>query len=60
MRKGAFRTILQWIGEDPDRDGLRETPQRLCRAYREYFSGYDEDPALVLRKTFSEVEGYDG
>jgi GTP cyclohydrolase I len=57
--EGAFRTILQWIGEDPDRDGLRETPHRLRRAYREYFSGYDEDPALVLRKTFSEVEGYD-
>ncbi len=57
--EGAFRTILQWIGEDPDRDGLRETPQRLRRAYREYFSGYDEDPALVLRKTFSEVDGYD-
>ena len=55
----AFRTVLKWIGEDPDRDGLRETPHRLRRAYREYFAGYDDDPALVLRKTFSEVEGYD-
>ncbi len=55
----AFRTVLKWIGEDPDRDGLRETPHRLVRAFREYFSGYDEDPAQVLRKTFSEVDGYD-
>ena len=55
----AFRTVLKWIGEDPDRDGLRETPNRLVRAYREYFSGYDEDPAQVLRKTFTEVDGYD-
>ena len=55
----AFRTILKWIGEDPDRDGLRETPNRLVRSFREYFSGYEEDPAQVLRKTFSEVEGYD-
>jgi GTP cyclohydrolase I len=55
----AFRTVLQWIGEDPDRDGLRETPNRLRRAFREYFAGYDEDPEQVLRKTFSEVEGYD-
>jgi GTP cyclohydrolase IA len=55
----AFRTVLKWIGEDPDRDGLRETPHRLVRAFREYFCGYDEDPAQVLRKTFTEVEGYD-
>ena len=51
--------MLKWIGEDPDRDGLRETPSRLRRAFREYFAGYDEDPEQVLRKTFSEVEGYD-
>ena len=57
--KDAFRTIIKWIGENPDRDGLRDTPQRLVRAYREYFCGYDEDPAQVLRKTFSEVDGYD-
>ncbi len=55
----AFRTVIRWIGEDPDRDGLRETPHRLVRAFGEYFCGYDEDPAQVLRKTFSEVEGYD-
>jgi GTP cyclohydrolase IA len=55
----AFRTVLEWIGEDPDRDGLRETPNRLVRSFREYFSGYVEDPEQVLRKTFSEVDGYD-
>jgi GTP cyclohydrolase I len=55
----AFRTIIKWIGENPDRDGLSETPKRLVRAYRQYFAGYDEDPEQVLRKTFSEVEGYD-
>ena len=55
----AFRTIIKWIGEDPDRDGLMETPDRLRRAYREYFGGYEEDPEDVLRKTFSEVDGYD-
>jgi GTP cyclohydrolase I len=55
----AFRTIIKWIGEDPDRDGLAETPNRLRRAYREYFAGYDEDPEEVLRKTFTEVDGYD-
>ncbi len=57
--EGAFRTILQWIGEDPDRDGLRETPDRLVRSFREYFAGYDEDPEQVLNKTFTEVDGYD-
>ena len=55
----AFRTIIRWIGEDPDRDGLIETPDRLRRAYREYFAGYEEDPEEVLRKTFTEVDGYD-
>jgi len=55
----AFRTIVRWIGEDPNRDGLIETPNRLVRAYREYFAGYEEDPHEVLRKTFSEVAGYD-
>jgi len=57
--ENAFRTIIRWIGEDPDRDGLIETPDRLVRAYREYFAGYEEDPHEVLRKTFSEVDGYD-
>jgi GTP cyclohydrolase I len=55
----AFRTILKWIGEDPNRDGLKETPDRLVRAYREYFCGYEEDAEQVLRKTFAEVDGYD-
>ncbi|HLJ69762.1 MAG TPA: GTP cyclohydrolase I FolE [Roseiarcus sp.] len=55
----AFRSIIRWVGEDPDRDGLHETPQRLVRAFREYFCGYDEDPEEILKKTFSEVEGYD-
>jgi GTP cyclohydrolase IA len=55
----AFRTILKWIGEDPARDGLVETPARLKRAYREYFAGYEEDPHEILSKTFSEVDGYD-
>jgi GTP cyclohydrolase I len=55
----AFRSILRWIGEDPRRDGLQETPKRLVRAFREYFCGYDEDPEQILRKTFSEVDGYD-
>jgi GTP cyclohydrolase I len=55
----AFRTVIRWIGEDPGRDGLRDTPHRLVRAFREYFCGYDEDPAQVLRKTFPEVDGYD-
>jgi len=55
----AFRTIIKWIGEDPNRDGLIETPDRMVRAYREYFAGYDEDPEEVLRKTFTEVDGYD-
>ena len=55
----AFRRILRWIGENPDRDGLQDTPKRLVRAYREYFCGYEDDPEEVLRKTFEEVEGYD-
>jgi GTP cyclohydrolase I len=55
----AFRKILHWIGEDPDRDGLRETPARLARAFREYFAGYGQDPGLILQKTFEETDGYD-
>jgi GTP cyclohydrolase IA len=55
----AFREILRWIGEDPERDGLKETPKRLVRAFREYFCGYDVEPEEVLRKTFEEVDGYD-
>lgn len=55
----AFRTIFQWMGENPDRDGLRDTPARLVRAYEEYFAGYTEDPERILSKTFDETDGYD-
>jgi GTP cyclohydrolase IA len=55
----AFRSILCWIGENPDRDGLRETPARLVRAFQEYFAGYGQDPEQILQKTFEEVDGYD-
>ena len=55
----AIRTIIQWIGEDPEREGLQSTPQRVIRAFKEYFQGYKEEPANYLRKTFTEVEGYD-
>lgn len=55
----AFRDIFRWIGEDPERDGLRETPGRLVRAYQEYFSGYQQDPELILQKTFEETDDYD-
>ncbi|WP_083850497.1 GTP cyclohydrolase I FolE [Rhodovulum sp. PH10] len=57
--EAAFRTIIRWAGDDPDREGLRETPARAARAYEEFFRGYDEDPAAVLRKTFEETGGYD-
>ena len=55
----AIKTIIQWIGENPEREGLKSTPQRVVRAYKEYFQGYQEDPAKYLTKTFTEVEGYD-
>jgi GTP cyclohydrolase I len=55
----AVRTLLQWAGDDPDREGLRETPKRLASAYQDWFSGYAEDPAEYLRRTFEEVGGYD-
>ena len=55
----AIRTIIQWIGEDPKREGLRSTPKRVVKAFKEYFKGYKEDPKIFLKKTFSEVEGYD-
>ena len=55
----AVRTIIKWIGENPDREGLKSTPKRVIKAYKEYFQGYDEDPSYYLRKTFSDVEGYD-
>jgi GTP cyclohydrolase I len=55
----AIRTLLRWSGEDPNREGLRDTPTRVVRAYRDWFSGYLSDPAEYLRRTFEEVEGYD-
>jgi GTP cyclohydrolase I len=55
----AVRTLLRWAGEDPAREGLRDTPGRVVRAYRDWFSGYLSDPAEYLRRTFEEVEGYD-
>ena len=57
--EAAFRTVLHWIGEDPDRDGLRETPARVARAFQEYFCGYGQDPGQILEKTFEETDGYD-
>ncbi len=55
----AFKTILTWMGEDPNREGLLETPKRVVKAFKEYFKGYKEDPKEVLDKTFGDVEGYD-
>ena len=55
----AVRTLLRWAGEDPEREGLLETPQRVVNAYRDWFSGYEIDPADYLRRTFEEVGGYD-
>jgi GTP cyclohydrolase I len=55
----AFKTILIWLGEDPNREGLLETPKRVMKAYKEYFSGYKVDPSKVLDKTFGDVDGYD-
>ena len=54
----AFKTILTWMGEDPSREGLLETPKRVVKAYKEYFGGYAEDPNKILNKTFGDVEGY--
>ena len=55
----AVRTLLLWAGEDPSREGLVETPKRVARAYEDWFSGYQEDPILFLKRTFQEVDGYD-
>ena len=55
----AFETILRWIGEDPEREGLKETPKRVIKAFKEYFGGYNKDPDQILMKTFGDVEGYD-
>ena len=55
----AIRTLIRWAGDDPDREGLLDTPRRVARAWREYASGYGEDPAVHLSRTFEEVGGYD-
>jgi GTP cyclohydrolase I len=55
----AVRTLIRWAGDNPERDGLHETPKRVVDAYEEYFRGYDQDPEAILKKTFEETEGYD-
>lgn len=55
----AVHTLLLWAGEDPRREGLADTPQRVAKAYEDWFSGYKQDPIRYLRRTFEEVEGYD-
>jgi GTP cyclohydrolase I len=57
--EAAIRTMLRWAGDDPDREGLRETPERVVKAFEEWFSGYGQDPEAYMRRTFEEVEGYD-
>ena len=57
--EAAVRTLIRWAGDDPDREGLVGTPDRVVRAYEEFFRGYDEDPREMLQRTFEEVEGYD-
>ena len=55
----AVRTLLRWAGDDPDREGLLGTPDRVVRSYAEFFSGYGEDPVALLQRTFEETDGYD-
>ena len=55
----AVRTLLLWAGDDPNREGLKDTPARVARAYKDWFKGYGEDPIKYMRRTFQEVEGYD-
>ena len=57
--EAAVRTLISWAGDDPSREGLRETPLRVVRSYQEFFSGYEQDPEDVLEKTFEEIDGYD-
>lgn len=55
----AVRTLIRWAGDDPNREGLLDTPKRVTKAYSQWFRGYDEDPVEMLQRTFDEVEGYD-
>ena len=57
--ENAVRTLIRWAGDDPDREGLLDTPARVVRSYEEFFAGYLEDPVQTLSRTFSEVDGYD-
>jgi GTP cyclohydrolase I len=57
--EAAVRTLIEWAGDDPQREGLLGTPERVVRAYEEFFAGYDIDPVELLQRTFEEVEGYD-
>ena len=57
--EAAVRTLIRWAGDDPEREGLTDTPGRVARAYREWFAGYDTDPHAYLERTFEEVDGYD-
>tara|TARA_Y100000590_G_C15163251_1_gene804422 strand:- start:11 stop:622 length:612 start_codon:yes stop_codon:yes gene_type:complete len=55
----AIKTIIEWLGEDSEREGLKSTPKRVVKAFKEYFQGYKQDPSVYLTKTFTEVDGYD-
>ena len=55
----AVKTLIRWAGDDPGREGLKDTPSRVVRSYEEFFSGYDADPKQILQRTFEEVQGYD-
>ena len=57
--EAAVRTLIRWAGDDPDREGLNDTPRRVVRSYLEFYRGYDEDPVEMLNRTFEEIEGYD-
>ncbi len=57
--EAAIRTLIRWAGDEPEREGLRDTPARVARSYLEFFNGYGQDPVALLERTFEEVEGYD-
>ena len=55
----AVRTLIAWAGDNPNREGLLETPKRVVNAYKEFFAGYQDDPKAILGKTFEDIDGYD-
>ncbi len=57
--RAAVRTLIRWAGDNPDREGLLDTPERVVRSYQEYYSGYGQDPVEILKRTFEETDGYD-